>query len=216
MLIRLTVLLQSFSGIRMTRASSMHPNAMPDQTRLQRATSTAPREFAQANPYSTQTNPFWSPNQPSADPQTGAMQTPRSQRTMSGLGGGGGDSDEQIVPTEQEQMMLNNADRIEKLKAAFRQHDLNGDGVLTVDEMDGVLKSMYTPSEEEIQVVIRAMDKNRDGSISFQEFLDGMRNINPLHAANPKGQQRLKQVHRTLARWWKAVFIPLLGSKHAM
>jgi len=55
----------------------------------------------------------------------------------------------------------------------FRQLDLNGDGVLSPDEMDGFLRSIDPcASHSELNEAFDNIDKNRDGDVDFDEFVD--------------------------------------------
>ena len=52
-----------------------------------------------------------------------------------------------------------------------REHDLNGDGFITVDELHETLTKMgkhYTKAE--LKIMIKKFDVDRDGKISFREF----------------------------------------------
>jgi calcium-dependent protein kinase len=51
---------------------------------------------------------------------------------------------------------------------AFCQYDKNGDGTITIDELRAVLKG---EAEDKIQEYIREYDVDRDGRISYEEFI---------------------------------------------
>lgn len=78
--------------------------------------------------------------------------------------------------------------REEKMKWAFKLYDLNGDGWITREELATVVHSVHCmmgldsmPSagseemsiEEQVERLFVLMDKNQDGVISEEEFLDG-------------------------------------------
>uniref|UniRef100_A0A183CM59 EF-hand domain-containing protein n=1 Tax=Globodera pallida TaxID=36090 RepID=A0A183CM59_GLOPA len=58
------------------------------------------------------------------------------------------------------------------LQEIFREFDLNGDGFIQRDELRQVMLKMgQSPTEEELGAMFEAADTNKDGQISFQEFL---------------------------------------------
>lgn len=58
------------------------------------------------------------------------------------------------------------------LKELFNYFDKNGDGAISREELDTVMKSLgKTLSDEEIKAIISTVDANKNGSIEFQEFL---------------------------------------------
>ncbi|CAF3780696.1 unnamed protein product [Rotaria magnacalcarata] len=63
-------------------------------------------------------------------------------------------------------------EELEELREAFRVFDQNGDGSITLSELRIVLDQMgLDPSEEELQDMIREVDADQSGSISFVEFV---------------------------------------------
>lgn len=55
----------------------------------------------------------------------------------------------------------------------YRKFDLNGSGYISADELRGVLSKMHRhQSREEIDDLIRSVDRNRDGMLSINEFAD--------------------------------------------
>ncbi|CAD8143835.1 unnamed protein product [Paramecium pentaurelia] len=65
---------------------------------------------------------------------------------------------------------------LSRLKAIFQQYDKNGNGKLNLEELDNLLKSvgMFLKIIE-LQALIKYFDKDRDGFLSFQEFLTFIR-----------------------------------------
>eukprot|EP00386_Alphamonas_edax_P006411 GDKI01020760.1.p2 GENE.GDKI01020760.1~~GDKI01020760.1.p2 ORF type:complete len:118 (+),score=47.81 GDKI01020760.1:1-354(+) len=67
------------------------------------------------------------------------------------------------------------------LWAAFRVFDLDGNGKITAEElskvlgMDVVKDSLGSKGLEEIRQMIREVDKNGDGEIDFEEFIQMMK-----------------------------------------
>ena len=66
-------------------------------------------------------------------------------------------------------------DQIENLRKAFIKIDVNGDGVLSKEELvEGVSKIPdWEIKEEDWDVVIQLMDTNNNGSIDYTEFIAG-------------------------------------------
>jgi len=58
-----------------------------------------------------------------------------------------------------------------ELKEAFQMYDQNGDGTVTLEEIAGVMHKLgQNPSIPELRAMIREVDADRDGRITFQEF----------------------------------------------
>jgi calcium-binding protein CML len=57
------------------------------------------------------------------------------------------------------------------LKQAFNHFDKSGDGHISKDELKGALETLGLPSNSfEIKFLIKAIDKDHDGTVSFDEF----------------------------------------------
>ncbi|VDN59313.1 unnamed protein product, partial [Dracunculus medinensis] len=70
--------------------------------------------------------------------------------------------------------------RDEDLRGIFREFDLNGDGFIQKDELKAVMVKMgQCPTDEELNAMFIAADKDRDGNIDFNEFLS-IAHANPL------------------------------------
>ncbi|XP_046565680.1 Kv channel-interacting protein 4-like isoform X3 [Haliotis rubra] len=76
----------------------------------------------------------------------------------------------------------------ERLQWAFNLYDINGDGIITKDEMLDIVSAIYemmgrytepvvdeTSAKEHVERVFQKMDMNRDGVISLEEFMDTCR-----------------------------------------
>jgi calmodulin len=70
----------------------------------------------------------------------------------------------------------------DELKEAFAIYDTNNDGVISTRELGTVLRQLgQNPTEAEILEMIKDLDKDKNSSISFDEFavlmVDKMRNV---------------------------------------
>lgn len=76
-------------------------------------------------------------------------------------------------------------DENEDIKAAFFVFDKNNDGFVSVDEMREVLSKfdLTTPTEE-IEDMIKTVDMDGDGMLSFEEFTNLMKSTEALKLSN--------------------------------
>jgi calcium-dependent protein kinase len=83
------------------------------------------------------------------------------------------DYSEFVLACMNEKNLLTN----EKLEAAFKMFDKDGSGLITKDEIKEVLVVGASIDESAINDVIKQVDENGDGEISFEEFCLMMKNI---------------------------------------
>jgi len=58
-----------------------------------------------------------------------------------------------------------------KLKSLFQKYDANGDGVLSMEELSGILQKLGSKPQD-IKVAFGQMDANHDGSVQYDELVD--------------------------------------------
>ncbi|KAJ4700604.1 EF hand calcium-binding family protein [Melia azedarach] len=62
---------------------------------------------------------------------------------------------------------------VSSLVEAFRAFDSDNDESITVAELGGILSSLgYRASEEDVRAMMQEGDKNKDGLLSLEEFLE--------------------------------------------
>nr|XP_010918595.1 probable calcium-binding protein CML29 [Elaeis guineensis] len=62
---------------------------------------------------------------------------------------------------------------VNSLMEVFKAFDSNSDGLITCDELGGIMGSLgYNMSEREVNDMMRRGDTDRDGLLSMQEFLE--------------------------------------------
>ena len=68
----------------------------------------------------------------------------------------------------------------EKLQAAFKMFDKDGSGMISPDEIKEVLSFGGTNqlNKATLDAIVKQVDDNEDGEISFEEFVEMMKNIN--------------------------------------
>jgi calcium-dependent protein kinase len=68
-----------------------------------------------------------------------------------------------------------NPEQIQELTTAFQAFDGNKNGFITSEEMKECLRRSKIPHQNaEVQRVISAMDYNKDGKVSFAEYMKFM------------------------------------------
>ena len=63
-------------------------------------------------------------------------------------------------------------EQIEEHRQAFKMFDKDGDGTITAEELGLVLRELgQTPTQAQLNEMIKGVDKDGSGSIEFEEFL---------------------------------------------
>lgn len=63
-------------------------------------------------------------------------------------------------------------EQLDELKEAFSIYDINKDGAITTRELGTVMRQLgHNPTEAELLEMIKEVDKNNSGTISFNEFV---------------------------------------------
>lgn len=83
------------------------------------------------------------------------------------------DYSEFVVASMNEKNLLTN----EKLQAAFKMFDKDGSGMISASEIKEVLGFGKAMSEEAVNEVMKQVDENGDGEISFEEFSAMMKKL---------------------------------------
>lgn len=65
----------------------------------------------------------------------------------------------------------------DKLQAAFKMFDKDGSGVISADEIKEVLGFGGNLDKEAIEMIMKQVDENGDGQISFEEFECMMKSV---------------------------------------
>jgi len=66
-------------------------------------------------------------------------------------------------------------EQIAEFREAFDLFDKDGNGNITIQELETVMRSLgQTPTKDELAVMIREVDKDGNGEIDFDEFLTMM------------------------------------------
>ena len=83
------------------------------------------------------------------------------------------DYSEFVVAAMNEKQLTTN----DKLQAAFKMFDKDGSGVISADEIRDVLGFGGNMDNAAIERIIKQVDENGDGEISFEEFVAMMKKI---------------------------------------
>ncbi|GAB2227533.1 hypothetical protein Droror1_Dr00009355 [Drosera rotundifolia] len=91
-------------------------------------------------------------------------------------------------------------DQIAELREIFRTFDRNNDGKLTQLELGSLLRSLgLKPSEDQIDALIQAADKNSNGMVEFSEFI-ALVSPDLIPAKCPYTEDQLKQLFNMFDR----------------
>ena len=94
------------------------------------------------------------------------------------------DYSEFVVAAMNEKTLTSN----DKLQAAFKMFDKDGSGVISADEIREVLGFGGNLDNKAIDFIIKQVDENGDGEISFEEFVQMMKKIGELADENNKAR----------------------------
>ena len=83
------------------------------------------------------------------------------------------DYSEFVVASMNEKTLLTN----EKLQTAFRMFDKDGSGFISATEIKEILGFGKSLSEDAVNDIVKQVDENGDGQISFEEFSTMMKRI---------------------------------------
>lgn len=83
------------------------------------------------------------------------------------------DYSEFVVASMNEKALLTH----EKLEAAFKMFDKDGSGLISTDEIKQVLSFGKNLDDEIVNQMIKQVDENGDGEISFEEFSKMMKSL---------------------------------------
>lgn len=64
-----------------------------------------------------------------------------------------------------------NSSEISQLGTMFTSLDKNGDGVLTIEEINGALKEHGKANSGELESILRSLDTDQSGNINYTEFI---------------------------------------------
>ncbi|GMH19680.1 hypothetical protein Nepgr_021522 [Nepenthes gracilis] len=91
-------------------------------------------------------------------------------------------------------------DQIAELREIFRTFDRNDDGKLTQLELGSLMRSLgLKPSEDQLDSLIQAADKNNNGLIEFSEFIS-LVSPDLIPSKCPYTQEQLKQLFEMFDR----------------
>ena len=81
-----------------------------------------------------------------------------------------------------------------RLRKLFMSFDYDGDGTITVKELQATWESVHNQTSKSIdfQGIIQEVDKNNDGKIDYEEFLSafGKLNTNSMEASHAIGDEK--------------------------
>merc|ERR1712172_220262 len=79
----------------------------------------------------------------------------------------------EVLSGQQQQQLTE--EQVADFKEVFSLIDKNADGAITIKELGSAMRSMgQSPTDEELQEMIKEVDSNGNGTIEFSEFLSKM------------------------------------------
>jgi len=68
-----------------------------------------------------------------------------------------------------------NTQQLDEIKQTFGQFDTNGDGHISIDELENAMRQCgKQPSKLEVKMLMNQVDKDRNGVITLEEFIEYM------------------------------------------
>ncbi|KAL5815486.1 hypothetical protein ACOSQ4_026127 [Xanthoceras sorbifolium] len=117
------------------------------------------------------------------------------------------DSDSNSTPSSNNSVIAVSPEEMQRI---FNQFDANGDGMISIDELGGVLKALGSSyTDEELRRVMDDVDTDKDGKISMSEFAsfcrssaadDELRDAFDLYDHNRNGLISATELHSVLQR----------------
>eukprot|EP00933_Yihiella_yeosuensis_P030398 TRINITY_DN24048_c0_g1_i1.p1 TRINITY_DN24048_c0_g1~~TRINITY_DN24048_c0_g1_i1.p1 ORF type:complete len:480 (-),score=103.28 TRINITY_DN24048_c0_g1_i1:476-1915(-) len=81
-----------------------------------------------------------------------------------------------------------NGDQLDIIKAQFKAWDQDGDGTISYDELEFVMKKIApTMTDDDIAILMKEIDTDGDGDISFDEFVEWIANPESSKAVDESG-----------------------------
>ena len=103
----------------------------------------------------------------------------------------------------------------ETLRAAFSVFDTSGDGFINAEEMRRIMINVGEPvTLEDVEQVIRKVDKNGDGAIDYDEFTKVT--PHPQHKPPPAGRESLELLHAPALLLSAGATLPTSSSRAAV
>merc|ERR1711973_682698 len=92
---------------------------------------------------------------------------------------------------------VTDADSNIRLREAFELFDADKDGEITLDELQKIMNLHgYDPSQEELQNMIEQVDKNKNGTVDFEEFLIMMESMREAMTGDEEAEDDISQAFK--------------------
>lgn len=80
--------------------------------------------------------------------------------------------------------------QMEELQQVFKKFDVNGDGKISATELGCIIRSLgQSPTEEDLMKMVKVVDKDGDGFINLNEFIE----LNTKDVGSDEALQSLKE-----------------------